>query len=133
MYFRRVVVVCSSSNFNFIIVIYIHMLMLWYFFDKCGQNSIDKKGKFSNKKNSHIHYTHLYIIYKKRSRRSTSSGWSNFFLRQIFLVLIAILDARRSGDKHFTTLYISTTITSMCVLNKKYGLLGGYLACPKSM
>ena len=44
------------------------MLMLWYFFDKCGQNSIDKKGKFSNKKNSHIHYTHLYIIYKKKDQ-----------------------------------------------------------------
>lgn len=63
MYFRRVVVVCSSSNFNFIIVIYIHMLMLWYFFDKCGQNSIDKKGKFSNKKKlTHTLHTFVYYI-----------------------------------------------------------------------
>jgi len=68
MYFRRVVVVCSSSNFNFIIVIYIHMLMLWYFFDKCGQNSIDKKGKFSNKKKTHTYITHICILYIKKDQ-----------------------------------------------------------------
>jgi hypothetical protein len=110
------------------------MLMLWYFFDKCGQNSIDKKGKFSNKKKTHTYITHICILYIKKDQEEVQVLDDLIFSSTIFfLVLIAILDARRSGDKHFTTLYISTTITSVCVLNKKYGLLGGYLACPKSM